>query len=60
MLENLNLEKGQEVTINVPFTYTIGEEGPISGEILETVAHCVAEAQAELERGIINPSFVVE
>lgn len=54
------LEEGQEVTINVPFTYTIGEEGPITGKILETIEDCEDEVRAELEEGIFDPMLVVE
>lgn len=46
------LEQGQEVTINVPFTYTIGEEGFKTGKILETIEDCKAEAEAELLDGL--------
>jgi hypothetical protein len=46
------LVKGQEVTINVPFTYTIGDEGFRTGKILETIEDCKAEVQAELDEGL--------
>ena len=46
------LVKGQEVTINVPFTYTIGDEGCKTGKILETIEDCKAEVQAELDEGL--------
>jgi len=46
------LKEGQEVTINVPFTYTIGEEGFKTGKVLETIEDCMAEAEAELLEGL--------
>lgn len=46
------LSDGQEVTINVPFTYTIGDEGFKTGKILETIEDCKAEAEAELLDGL--------
>lgn len=46
------LKEGQEVTINVPFTYTIGEEGFKTGKVLQTVEDCKAEAEAELLDGL--------
>jgi len=61
MTDKLKLEEGQEVTINVPFTYTIGEEGPITGKILETIEDCKAEVKAEFEQGVFfDPLLVVE
>ena len=52
MAEDKNLEEGTEVTINVPFTYTIGEEGPFTGKLLETIQDCKDEAEAELLNGL--------
>ena len=44
------LKEGTEIKVVLPFQYTIGEEGFYTGEILETVEDCVAEARAELEQ----------
>ena len=49
MSENKKLKEGQEVIINIPFTYTIGEEGCITGKILETIQDCKEEVIAEIE-----------
>jgi hypothetical protein len=46
------LEEGQEVTINIPFTYTIGDEGPVTGKILETVEDCENEVREEIDAGL--------
>jgi hypothetical protein len=55
------IQKGLEVTINVPFTYTIGEEGFKTGKILETIEDCKAEAEAELLDGLTGDiSMTVE
>ena len=51
MCENKKLEIGQSVTINIPFTYTIGEEGCISGKTLETIQDCKNEVIEEIESG---------
>ena len=48
----LKLEKGQEVTINVPFTFTIGEVGKHTNKVLETIDDCEAEVLAEIENGL--------
>ena len=41
----------KEVTINIPFTYTLGEEGPTTGKILDTVKACMEEVRAEIDEG---------
>ena len=47
------LKEGQTVTILIPFTFTIGEEGYQSGkERLETIEDCENEVRAEIENGI--------
>jgi hypothetical protein len=48
------LKDGQEVTINVPFTYTIGDEGFRTDKVLKTVQDCKDEALAEIEAGVLN------
>ena len=52
------LKKGQDVTINVPFTYTIGEMGFRTNKILNTIEDCKAEVLAEIESGVLNESEV--
>jgi hypothetical protein len=52
------LKHGESVTINIPFTYTIGEEGCHTGKILETIDDCKAEVLAEIENGILNDDEV--
>lgn len=53
------LKEGKEVTINVPFTYTIGEEDYNSGKILETIEDCMDAVRTELENGLIDPHMEV-
>jgi hypothetical protein len=48
------LKAGTEVTINIPFTYTIGEEGPHSGEVLRTIQDCKDEVIQEIEDGVFE------
>ena len=47
----LKLKEGQEVTINVPFTFTIGEVGTYTNKVLETIDDCKEEVLAEIENG---------
>lgn len=53
-MSKLKLKEGQEVTINLPFCYTIGEEGPATGKILETIEDCKDEVRAEIENGTLE------
>lgn len=48
------LKEGTVVYVNIPFEYTIGEEGPTTGNILRTIEDCEDEVRAELESGVIN------
>ena len=52
------LKKGQEITINIPFTYTIGEEGFHSGKTLSTIQDCKDEVQAEIDAGVLSDNEV--
>lgn len=60
MLKTAKLKEGQTVTILIPFTYTIGEEGYQSGKAkLETIEDCENEVRAELENGIVTADEVM-
>lgn len=48
------LKEGQEITISIPFTYTIGEEGFNSGKVLRTIQDCKDEVLAEIENGVLD------
>ena len=48
------LVDGTIIDISVPFCYTIGEEGPTTGNILRTVEDCENEVRAEIDQGVIN------
>ena len=52
------LEVGDEVTINIPFTYEIGDEGYHSGKELNTIQDCMDEVLAEIEAGVLNEDEV--
>ena len=52
------LKNGQVVTVNIPFTYTIGEEGYRTNKTLKTVKDCQAEVLAEIEAGVLNETEV--
>lgn len=47
------LKKGTNVTVTIPFSYTIGDVGYYTGKTLETVEDCENEARAEMENGVI-------
>lgn len=49
----MELEIGNEVTINIPFTYQIGDEGYHSGKELNTIEDCMDEVRAEIEAGVL-------
>jgi len=48
-MKSKKLEQGQEVTINVPYVYEVGQEGPITGDLLNTIEDMEREVRAELE-----------
>jgi hypothetical protein len=52
------LKDGQTVTINIPFTYTIGDEGFHSGKVLKTVEDCKDEVLAEIQAGVLDEGEV--
>lgn len=52
MSNTAKLAKGLTVTVNVPFIYTIGEPGPVTGNILESIEDCEDEVRAEVEQGM--------
>lgn len=54
------LKKGDQVSLNLPFLYTIGEEGPVTGNILLTVEDCIAEVRAEIEYGLNSDEVFIE
>jgi uncharacterized protein (DUF2344 family) len=49
------MKKETEVTISVPFSYTLGEEGYKTGKVLNTVEDCKEEVKAELTEIIREP-----
>lgn len=53
------LEVGQEVTINMPFTLTIGDEGWYTDKTLMTIADCEDEVRAEIDDGDLNSSNIM-
>ena len=59
MSKRIKLREGQEVTINIPFVYTIGDIGYHSGKVLETIEDCENEVRAEIEAGVLNEDEVM-
>ena len=54
MSNTAKLAKGLTVTVNVPFTYTIGEEGAVTGKVLQTIEDCEDEVRAEIDGGMVT------
>ena len=58
MEDKIKRYDGQEVTINIPFTYIIGEVGYYSGITLETIEDCKNEVLAEVEASVLNTNEI--
>lgn len=58
MSNKKELKEGIEITINIPFTYTIGDEGYYTGKVLRTVQDCMDEVQAEIDNNVLNDGEV--
>lgn len=59
-VRKMKIADGQEVTLTIPFTYTIGEEGPVTGKILNTIEDCEDEVRAEIDRGMNGGEIKIE
>lgn len=55
-MKNKQLKKGDWVTINVPFSYEIGEPGFNTGNIINDINDCKLEVAAEIDSGNLNGS----
>lgn len=53
-----NVKIGDTITINIPFTYTLGEEGYYTGKVLETIEDCKAEVLAEIQADVLKENEV--
>ena len=58
MDEKIKRYEGQEITINIPFTYIIGEVGYHTGRTLETIEDCKNEVLAEVEASVLNTNEI--
>lgn len=58
MDDKIKRYEGQEITINIPFTYTIGEVGYHSGITLETIEDCKNEVLAEIDADVLNTNEI--
>ena len=56
MTNSAKLKEGQTVTVSIPFSYTIGEEGFYTNKILETIEDCLEEANLDLEANMESGS----
>lgn len=50
---------GDDITINIPFTYTIGEEGYYTKKKLLTPEDCKEELLAEIKNGVLNTENIL-
>jgi hypothetical protein len=53
------LKNGTEIIVNIPFTYTIGEEGFYTCKVLKTIADCEAEVIAEVNSGVLSDNEIL-
>ena len=60
MSNTAKLAKGLTVTVNVPFTYTIGEEGFATGKVLRTIEDCANEVRAEIDNGLDTANMTLD
>ena len=58
MDEKIKRYEGQEITINIPFIYTIGEVGYHTGTTLETIEDCKNEVLAEIDADVLNTNEI--
>ena len=58
MEDNKQLKEGQEITINIPFAFTIGDVGVNSNKVLKTIQDCKDEVLLEIESGICGEVFM--
>ena len=49
----MQLEEGQEITVNIPFTYTIGTKSYHTDKVIETISDCFEEVRNEIDEGIL-------
>jgi hypothetical protein len=52
------LEFGQEITVSIPFTYTVGDVGFYTSKKILNVQSCKDEALAEIEAGTLKEDEV--
>lgn len=48
------MKEEQVITVNIPFTYTVGQEGYYSGRVINTIEDAQAEVLAEIEAGVLE------
>ena len=60
MSKQLELQEGTEVTINMPFTYEIGDEGNFTNKTLMTIEDCEDEIRAEIDEGMSGCNVMLQ
>lgn len=48
------LKEGQEITVLIPFTYTVGQEGYYGGKPILTIQDAEEEVKAEIQAGTLE------
>lgn len=58
MEKTKKLKEGQEITVLIPFTYTVGQEGYYSGKPILTIQDAEDEVKAEIEAGTLTDNEI--
>lgn len=53
-MSKTELKTGDEVTINIPFTYTIGEIGYYTNKVISNIEDAKEELRAEIDENNFN------
>jgi len=57
-MKKIKLKEGQEITISIPFTYTIGQEGYYTGKKILTIQDAEDEVKAEIEANTLTDNEI--
>lgn len=57
-MKNKKLKEGQEITVSIPFAYTIGQEGYYSGKKILTIKDAEDEVKAEIEANTLTDNEI--
>jgi hypothetical protein len=52
-MKKKKLKEGQEITVSIPFTYTVGQEGYYTSKKILTIQDAEDEVKAEIKAGVL-------